>query len=359
MRTHLLLLLVMLFASCKSSSGRGPAPAPVVPISEPEAQALASELTGALTSCDEAALARLVNWEWMFRTAARASGAKAKQEKALYEVLRGREGLGKEFLCEGSSQIAFVGLRTGAQGQGLVYRMDSETGPNYIEFSVGKEQGGPARCLDRHDYRSGLRLSELLATGPRLHADVEALAKIRASLATAPREAFEEAKNYTERPSIYALAVVAAAHIGEREYRAALGEYEKRFPGDLSVYVQALETLSALGEYQLADEALLALQAGTNDADGLLSARVALLLSAKNFSLATELAEKALAAHPEQQEAHYRLLEVHVLNRNFAGAVAVMRLLGERFNVRFSEEGMDTSHPAYVELLASDEWSAY
>ncbi|MCP4448169.1 MAG: hypothetical protein GY811_22950 [Myxococcales bacterium] len=59
------------------------------------------------------------------------------------------------------------------------------------------------------------------------------------------------------------------------------------------------------------------------------------------------------------QEARYRLLEVHALSRNFPGALAVMRLLGERLNVRFTEEGIDTSHPAYVELLASDAWAAY
>jgi hypothetical protein len=358
MRPRFLLFVVMLLVSCKSTS-RSPAPAAVTAPSEAETQALADSLTAALVSCDQPALATLVNWEWLFRTAARGSGTGAEQERTLYELLRARTGLAKELVCEGNSQIAYVGLRKHSDGQGLLFRLETEAGPNYIEFSIGKEQGGQARCLDRHDYRSGWGLSELLATGPRLEADVAALARIRSSLATDPNDALNDAKNYPERRSIHALAVSAAGHISEKDYRQTLSEHLTLFPDDLSVYLQAFEVLAALGQHELADEALVALQVGVGDEDGLLSTRVALLLEAENFTLATNLAEKALAAHPEQQEAHYRLLEVHALNRNFAGAVAVMRLLGERFNIRFSEEGMDTSHPAYVELLASDEWVAY
>jgi len=350
-------LLLIVLVTCKSPS-RAPEPQTVVAASKAEALALVNSLTPALASCDEATLATLFHWDWLFRTSARASGVDAKEEKALYDLLRERAGLAAEFVCEADTQIAFVGVRESRAGLSLVYRLKTETGPSYIEYLVGT-LAGEVKCLDRIDYRSGWHLSQLLATGPRLKADVEALARLRSALVSSPQDVVEESKNYSGSLPIQTLAVVASAHLGEKPYREALAHHQSQFPSDLSVYLQVYETLGVQGAHALADEALLALQTGLGDEDGLLTTRVALLLEAKDFSRATELSEKALAAHPEQQEAHYRLLEVHVENRNFAGAVAVMRLLGERFNIRFSEDGMDTTHPAYVELLASDEWSAY
>jgi hypothetical protein len=349
--------LLLVLASCKSPS-RAPEPQTVVAASRAEALALVNSLTPALASCDEASLGALFHWDWLFRTAARASGVDAKEERALYKVLGERTGLAAEFVCEPATQMAFVGLRETGAGLSLIYRLKTETGPSYIEYRVGK-LAGETRCLDRIDYRTGWHLSELLASGPRLKADVEALARLRSALLSSPQDVAKEAKKYSYSLPIQTLAVVASAYLGEKPYREALANHKSQFPEDLSVYLQVYETLGVQGAHALADEALLALQTGLGDEDGLLTARVSLLLDAKDFARATELAEQALAAHPEQQEAHYRLLEVHVENRNFAGAVAVMRLLGERFNVRFSEDGMDTTHPAYVELLASDEWSAY
>ncbi len=352
-----LLLLLVLVVSCKSSS-RAPEPASIGALSAAQAQTLADSLTPVLASCDEQALDAHFNWEWLFRVAARQSGNGAKQERALYKMLRERQGLAREFLCV-DGEIAYVGLRNRSDGQALVYRVKTDEGLDFVEFDIGKEASGEPRCLDRQAYRSGWRLRDLLATGPRLEGDIATLVRMRSALASAPKDAIDESKKYSDVSPIQSLAVLAAAHIGADAYRAALSDFHERFPDDLSVYLQAYDVLAGLGHYKLADEAVVALQEGIGDEDGLLTTRVALLIEAKDFDLATELAEKALRAHPEQQEAHYRLLEVHVEHRNFAGAVAVMRLLGERFNVRFTEDSMDTSHSAYVELLASDEWSAY
>ena len=88
--------------------------------------------------------------------------------------------------------------------------------------------------------------------------------------------------------------------------------------------------------------------------------RVGLLLEeGKDFDTATKLAEQFLQERPDSEDAHYLLLGVHIANKNFAGAVAVMRLMGERFELVFEEEGLDPSFSNYVALKDSPEWEAY
>ncbi len=330
---------------------------------EAEALALAVPLAQALVSCDEPALAELFDKDWLFRLAARSSGVGAKQERLLYEALKTRQGFAREFLCLAPKTVlAFIGFREAQGEQSLVFRATNQDVADHIdflEFRIGKGGDGKVRGLGRLRYRDGWHLWEKLAASPQLQELLVALDAMGMKLQSDPSAVRTMATKYSDQRSALALDLRAASYLTKADYKTALANYQKRYPRDLSIYMQVYEDLAASGKYELADEAIVAVQLGLGDESILLTERVSLMLESEQFARATKLAEDALVAAPGQREAHYRLLEVHVESRNFAGAVAIMHLMGERFNVRFTEAGMDTSHPAYVELIASPEWASY
>jgi tetratricopeptide (TPR) repeat protein len=177
--------------------------------------------------------------------------------------------------------------------------------------------------------------------------------KALAALAALPKKA-------QESKPLQLLKIQAASAVDDASYEAAIAGYEKLFPGDPSLNLVSIDGFIVRKNFSEALKVVDRLDESLGGDPYLDELRVSLLLqNGKDLDRATEIAEKSLAAQPESEDAHYLLLGAHVANRNFAGAVAIMRLMGERFDLVFEEEGLDPGDANYMALKASPEWAAY
>ncbi len=370
-RAVVFLILGLAIASIGCKSKGVTAPEELAALSDEEAAAFASTLSSALNTCDKAALHKLIDLNSMMQRAVRQSKARDQQQREL--LIRMHENTGDfrtQFCRSGtySDGMHFLRVRIRAGKQALLFRSVTEESFNYIEFYAGKSKDGSTKVDDIYIYLNGQTMDETLAQriDVLLGDDtvVAAFVKVSAELKSDPAAAFRSieampSEAHDSKP-VQLLKIQASASIDDATYVATIAEYERLFPGDPSLnlvsidgYIVRKNFAEALRVVERLDESL----GGDEYLDEL---RIQLLLDeGKDLGRATELAEKAVTAQPESEDAHYILLGVHVANRNFAGAVAIMRLMGERFELVFESEGLDPGDPDYSALKASPEWEAY
>ncbi len=366
-------LLVIAFGACeRKGKGKGiAAPEELAPLSEEEAGLFATRLTQSLNSCDKAELHKLIDIQSMMRRAARLSSAKGQQERQVLEGMRRSSSDLRSQFCgspSGGSALHFLRVHKRGGKQALLYRTIMEESFNYLEFYAGKSADGQIKIDDVYIYMSGQTLAENLAQmiDIMLNDDsvVDAMENISDKIASNPAGALSALQALPEKAQkakpMQLLKIQAAAALDDETYAAAIKSYEALFPGDPSLNLVSIDGLILRKSYQKALRAVDNLDNSLGGDPYLDQVRVGLLLDeGKDLDRATELAEKALQADPESEDAHYLLLGVHMANRNFGGAVAIMRLMGERFELVFEEEGLDPSDPNYIALKASPEWEAY
>ncbi len=364
-----LLLALLALGACK---GKGiDAPEELAPITGDEALAFSEVLSKGLHTCDKAALHDLIDMNSMMRRATRQSAAKGRQEQ---EVLKGMRTSGTDLRSQfcgapsDSNGLHFLRVHKRDGKEVLLYRSIVDESLNYIEFHAGKSADGRIKVDNIYIYMTGQTLVETLAQMIDVlignDSVVKALEDINEQIASDPAAALRilEAlpKKALKAKPMQLLKIQAASSLDDATYEAAITEYEKLYPNDPSLNLVSLDGLIMRKNYQDALKALDKLETSLGGDSYLNDVRIGLLLEeGKDLERATTLAEEALKAAPESEDAHYLLLGVHVTNRNFAGAVATMRLMGERFELVFEDDGLDPSDANYMALKASPEWAAY
>jgi hypothetical protein len=370
-RAVLFLLLSLSIASIACKGKGAAAPEELAALSLSEANAFATTLGAALNTCDKAQMHRLIDVHSMMRRAARQSKAKGREQQELLVGMRQNGGDIRAQFCgsgQGSEGMHFLRIHERAGRQALLFRSVTEESLNYIEFYPGKSKDGSTKVDDIYIYMNGQTLVETLTQMIDVllgdESMVAAFEKISADLESDPAAAFRaiEAlpKKARDSKPLQMLKIQAASSIDDEAYGATIAGYEALFPGDPSLNLVSIDGYIARKNYPKALDVIDKLDASLGGDDYLDELRIGLLLEeGKDLGRAVELAEKAVTANPESQDAHYLLLGVHVANRNFAGATAIMRLMGERFELVFETDGLDPSDPDYNALKASPEWEAY
>ncbi len=278
-------------------------------VSEEVANAFAGTLQASLRQCDVSALSSQFDLEWMMREAVVKSGIPSKEQKAAFRELKTQIPMVRGEFCEfgkNGSTIAFLRSNRRPKGSTVLFRIARERALNYIEFYVGEDSQHSIAAFDMYQHQLGEDLSQTIAKTIR---------------------------------GLYDLPVEAS-----------------QAPTDLQLYQEFLET----EQTEKAVDALARLSKELGGDAALRKVQIGLLLDAGILlKRATELAEEAVQENPDDKECYFLLMESHVATRNHAGSVALMRLMGERFEMVFQEEGIDASDPNYAALLASPEWAAY
>lgn len=347
------------------------APKELAALSDKEAEAFALTLTAALNTCDESSLYEIMDVNSMMRRAVRQSDARASQERELLEGMRRNGGDIHSQFCgtpEASGGLHFLRVHHRAGKQTLLFRNVTGESLNYIEFYAGKATNGSIKIDNVYLYMNGQTLVEtlsqmldvLLGDDSIISAFENISTKISEDPAAALRSFAEMPEKARNSKPLQLLKIQAASGIDDATYAAAIREYEILFPNDPSLNLVSIDGYIVRKNYSEALKVIDKLDKSLGGDSYLDELRVSLLLEeGKDLARATELAEESLQAQPESEDAHYLLLGVHVANHNFAGAVAVMRMMGERFELVFEEEGLDPSDPNYAALKESPEWEAY
>lgn len=367
-----LFLFISLSLAIGACKGKGvAAPEELAALSLEEANAFAVTLSAALNTCDKAELDRFIDVHSMMLSAARQSNARGRQQRELLAGMRENSGdIRSQFCASGQASDGMHFLRVRERGgkQALLFRSVTDDSLNYIEFYAGKSKDGSTKVDDIYIYMNGQSFVETLTQmiDVLLGDDsiVAAFEKISSQLSSDPAAALRaiEALPKSARDSkpLQLLKIQAASTIDDATYGAAIAEYEGLFPNDPSLNLVSIDGYIVRKNYEKALEVIDNLETSLGGDEYLDELRIGLLLEeGKDLGRATTLAEKAVTAQPESEDAHYLLLGVHVANRNFAGAVAIMRLMGERFELVFETDGLDPSDPDYTALKASPEWEAY
>mgnify|MGYP001556077466 CR=1 FL=1 len=364
----LALASLLAIAACKSKGKGMEAPETLVPISESEADAFAKKLETALGQCDQGALATMIDVDSMVRTAIIKSAVPANQQQALEFDEAGLAEIRQRFCKKPDGQKSPTYLRWQERDhqQVLLFRFDLLGGLNYLEFRVGRNSQSKIKVDEAQIYSQQRRMTEILRDAfddLMKTPGSAALAKIQASdLEPAALlqkiESMEPALRDSKIAQI--AAVEAAASLDGAQYQKAIDNYRALFPTDRSLDMNIITGYGEQKNFSAALQTVDQLDRSLGGDPYLDRARIMLLLDeGKDLARATTLAETTVQASPADKEAHYLLLEVHVEARNFPGAVAIMRLMGERFELVFDEEGIDKSDAGYRALLESPEWQAY
>lgn len=361
-----LLSLALALGACKSKGIH--APEKLAPLSEAEATEFAARLTLALNMCDQKALEVMIDVDSMMRTAVRNRGALGNVQKKLLATLRANAEELRAPLCAGSrssDKFQFLRVRSRSGKQSLLYRAISEETLNYLEFHAGKSADGNIIVNNVFVYLNGQTLVETLEQ--MIDDDRAIIAAFNAlgnKMTTDPKGALAELaalpKSVQESKPLQILRIQAASSQDDTTYEAAVSDYERLFPGDPGLHLVSINSYVLRKSYQAALQTIDELDAhleGDPQLDGM---RVSILLEeGKDLTRATALAEKLVQASPESEDAHYLLLGAHVDSHNFAGAVAIMQLMGERFDLVFESKGLAPGDPNYMALKDSPEWEAY
>lgn len=366
-----LLSTLMAVTACKRKGGGVSAPEELVPLTPEAALAFSGPLTAALQTCDKEALGTLIDVESMMRKAARQSKASGGEQRGLLAGMRESGTDIRTQFC-GSADVQgglhFLRVLPRDGKQTLLYRSTTDDSLNYIEFYAGTGADGAVKVDDIYIYTNGQTLVQTLAQMiDVLMGDtsvVSAFENISEQISTDPAKAMASLEAMPQKAQktkpLQLLKIQAASGIDDATYESAISEYEKLFPGDPSLNLVSIDGFIVRKNYTAALETIDRLDKSVGGDDYLDELRVSLLLEeGKDLGRATAIAEKSLQTNPESEDAHYLLLGVHVANQNFGGAVAVMQMMGERFELVFEEEVLDPSDPNYVALKASPEWEAY
>lgn len=364
------LLILLVLTSAVGCDGKGiKAPQQLVALTKVEAAAFASKLEGAVNKCDKAELAELLKLEAMMRAGILGSDAINKNQGPILKSLKSNMEFFEGEVCDfaKSGGITLLGQRTRGDRQTLLYRSGDEV-LNYIEFYVGKNSEGIVFADDVYSYINGQSMAEGIQESLSLRvenkSDAEKFRRVQEVIEKDPKLALatlaELPESVRHSKALMLVAVKAASQIDSKTLKEHLSAYTSVFPGDLAGDLVSYEGLVLRKQHQAAAAIVERLNKKVGGDAYLQTLRVHFLLEdGKNLKLATTLSEELVLSKPKDEDAHYLLLASHVANKNFGGAIVVMRLMGERFGHAFDKEGMAELDGSYEAFMASPEWDAY
>jgi tetratricopeptide (TPR) repeat protein len=377
---RLLLVVVLLVLGCKEGREERPSAA-VDPVSEADAKAFAETFAVAAKNCDEAKLAPLVD--------ARAMAAKFAARSTLPTAPAAARQLadstlGARILCawmRGVEDYKLLRVRmVGSEPRPVLRRLIKEprtgaTVVGYDELHLGTTRGDrKVRVIDAFSYVQGQWITQLLG------GNVDAMAKSLDYLGDLPlmAETVRKARdlqrggsnqealaiidglpaNVRQYRGVQMMRVRAAAGVSPEAYKQALDELATVFPNDASIAMVETDGAFARKDYAAALRWIDMIDQAIGGDAFQASHRAVAYLRLGQLDKAVEHADKAIAMEPTLPRGYEVKLDVHVAQKRWSDALAVMSELEEKFGMVFDEAKLRASAPM-AELAASPELEAW
>jgi len=151
------------------------------------------------------------------------------------------------------------------------------------------------------------------------------------------------------------LKVQITSNLKEKEYLAAMEEYQKAFPKDPSVELISIDAYFLSGKYDKAIQCIENLHREVTD-PYLYSLKSTIYLSKKDIKNATKSAQQCIKMEPGLEDGYWSLLDPMLAAKDHSGTVEVMTTLEKKFNAEFGDL---TKYKVYADFVASEEFKKW
>lgn len=355
---------VLVLISMLACSRERPAAPAVTPPTQEEAEAFGKAFAKHLTPCNPAALDEHIDFGLVIARAV------AGREVSGLQVAQFRKEFDGKQMCESLKGITYSYLRTQViDGTPRpLLRGLADAGYNYTRLELDK-RSGRVRVADlyyastgerasdslRNVFSTALARSDAIATGAKLQRLEEArragnLDEARSILRSLPADV-----RATKALMITNLQLLLPT---DPEYLVALEALEKTFPNDPGLLIHQIDHAFLLKDFAGAVARITALDAIVGGDPYLHATRAAIESEAGNHAEAIAGAKRATVAEPTLMNAWMILGKAQVAGKDFAGALATLEVLRDRFGTAIDVDTL-RSDARFAALADSAEYAAW
>ncbi|MCC6738327.1 MAG: hypothetical protein IT452_04730 [Planctomycetia bacterium] len=343
---------------------------------------LARKIEAAVQAADGEAFDRILNLRGLIETALKNVEAEAKLKKDFTDGASS-SSLGEQLCEQVSAGATFRFLRfhtVNGRTCALFRLINPEGGVNYHDYVLGKDGAG-VKADDLYVYLMGESISRIfkreflkaVAIESKRAGNlkgwekdyVDAQPRIEEMQAAAGAGKWKKAlKAYNEMPQtvredklVMIQRVGIALKCGDEEYKAALDDWERLFPGDPSMDLMKIDSHAMKGELELSAAAAERL-AGTIGGDPFLDAmRSGLMMQAGKLEEAAALAAKAAKDEKGLKMPHFVLLQLSLKKKDHAATAAELTILEKECGVPIGDLENEADFAEFVKSEEYKKWS--
>jgi hypothetical protein len=366
-----------------------PEPPAGPPVTDEECRAFVAAVDGAVQSRDVAAFSALVDWDALLKTATAGIEVAESSRKGFVQGVKSsmqqEQGVVPRIVAtvkEGGS-FTFLHQRARDTNQTALFRLvmpDSNVG-NYYEFVLARRPDGKVRAVDIHDFLSGELISQamrriyipvaaqvsrglqgrLRGTEPLFMKNLPRFEQMTTEVRNGrPAEAL---KIYRQLPpelqkdkNLLMRRIEAAQEVSDEEYSRAIEDFRTAHPDDPCIDMISIDYYLLKKDYPRALACIGRLEQAVGGDPYLNITRANIHTEEKRYDVAKQDAQRAIAQEPSLQDAYWSLVTISLHEHDYAGTVALLNQLGERFRIPFGDM---TQLPVFSEFVKSPEYRAW
>jgi hypothetical protein len=360
------LVVFALLATAACTKDRQKPPPPPVPPTLAEADAFAKEFAKMMVPCERIKLQAVLDSEQLV---ARALAGRDFPSAELEGFKKGFRSSAGNKICDGIvGKTTYTYLRT-PMVDGTprpLFRMLGDNGLNYHQLELDKRTG-TIKIADIYIYALGEPLSHTLGEATQMMLDSDgdsALARVpgiqRLIASGDQRGALAAIEALPPRmrkvKMMMALEVIATSGGDAKRQSQAADAYANAFPNDPSLDLIRFDDVMTRMQYGELLAMLDRLDKRLGGDPYLDALRAQALNSSGKHAEAITAAKRAIAAEPGLEDAYWGLLAPQVASKDFAGAVATVKVLRDRFA---ADTAALQGDPRFAPLVDSKEYAAW
>ncbi len=259
-----------------------------------------------------------------------------------------------------------------------LYRLVAADGSiNYLDVVLGDRGDSAVSIIDVYTYVNGeffttamrqqierdtqSSLHDLLAGDGR--SAVKIVDSLSALLATGDAQGVMSYYNaipeaLKNEKSVQSYRLLAAMRIGEDEYRSALADMQKRFPGNPSLDLTLLDHYYMQKQYDSLLAAINRLDSNLGGDPFLDNYRAVVSMEQGDYGRARLQLENVIAHDSTMPMPYYSLLNLTLHQQDYPATVRMLDLLEKRFSMEFTSDalGIDSTFAGFMQSAAYREW---
>lgn len=360
----ILVAVTCALGACKSSN---PPARKVAPPTLAEAEAFAKDFASKMSPCSATALNDALDFDMVIT---RAVAGRNIPGGAVKQIKREAPSIGGKF-CSQLSEASYTYLRTqmidGAPQP--LFRVITGTAVNYHQLELDKHNG-TIRAADIYLYATGERLSDTFGklfdsmietsvreAGESMQRVQRLVAAGKHDEALAALKAMPE-KLRTSKPLMLMEVQISSNVNDDTKYLAAIEAYGRAFPNDPSLDLVMVDGAYLRKEWAEVHRLVDKLEQRVGGDPYLELLRAEALGESGKRAEAIASAKKATEAEPTLEQAWWQLMTQQSAAQDFAGAVATLGVLSEKFDADVTEDTL-RSDERFGGLVESAEFAAH
>lgn len=369
----------------KSSQTAAPAtPADQTPTDD-ECRQFAASMTKAAHDGDAAAFDRLVDWDAILeRATAGADDAPELRRKFIagFKSANAVDGISQQIVSQVQAGDGYRLLRvdeTHGQKRALFRLLGEDSGVNYHDYILVRQNDGKVRAADVFIFLSGESLSQTVRTTyvnavvkstslrakltPGENDYIKHAAKIAEMSAHLREGRFQQVlEGYQQLPdslkkdkSLLLMRLSAASELDEKAYEQAIDAFQKAYPHDAALQLVSIEREFTRKRYAEARAAIDRLDKLVND-PYLNVLRASTYVEEQNYERALECARKAAEQEKDLAAAYWSQVTISLKKKDFVETTRLLTFIEQELHIPIVDL---TALPEYAEYVKSPQYAAF